>query len=48
MTRVNLVEGNLGSWLQRKTEYPLRVGIDIAIAVILIAIVSAMVMYRYV
>lgn len=47
MTRVNLVEGNLGSWLQRKTEYPLRVGIDIAIAVILIAIVSAMVMYRY-
>ncbi len=48
MTRVNLIEGNLGSWLQRKTEYPLRVGVDIAIAVVLIAIVSAMVLYRYV
>lgn len=48
MTRVNLKEGNLGGWLQRKTEYPLRVGVDVAIAVLLIAVLSAMVLYRYV
>ena len=48
MTRVNLKEGNLGAWLQRKTEYPLRVGVDVAIAVLLIAVLSAMVLYRYI
>lgn len=48
MTRVNLSEGNLGSWLQRKTAYPLRVGVDVAVAVLLIAVLSAMVLYRYI
>lgn len=47
MTRVNLIEGNLGRWLQRTTAYPLRVGIDVAVAVILIAILTSMVIYRY-
>ncbi|MDQ1250529.1 MAG: hypothetical protein QG597_4908 [Actinomycetota bacterium] len=47
MTRVNVLDGNLGSWLQGKLTYPMRVGADAAVGVILIAILTAMVLYRY-
>ncbi len=48
MTRVNIMEGNLGAWLQRKLDYPLRLGLDTALAVIIIAIFAGMVLIRYV
>lgn len=48
MTHVNIREGNLGRALQTKLDYPLRVGADVALAVLLIAVISAMVLYRYV
>lgn len=48
MTRVNVLDGNLGSWLQAKLEYPMRIGVDAAVGVILITILCAMVLYRYI
>ena len=36
MSRVNVLEGNLGSWLQRKLAYPLRVGADAAVGIVLL------------
>ena len=47
MTRVNLMDGNLGKGLQRLTAKPLAYGADVAGTVILIAILAAMVVARY-
>jgi uncharacterized membrane protein len=47
MTRVNLLDGNLGTRLQQWSRKPLSYGADIAGTVILIAIVAAMVIMRY-
>jgi uncharacterized membrane protein len=48
MTRVNIMEGNLGERLRVKLDAPLRYGVDTAIAVLLLAVVAAMVIVRYV
>lgn len=47
MTRVNLLDGNLGVRLQKWAEKPLSYGADIAGSVILLAILAAMVIMRY-
>ena len=47
MTRVNLLDGNLGATLQRVTRKPLAYGADVGGTVILIAILAAMVLARY-
>lgn len=47
MTRVNIMEGNLGAELQRRLERPLRLGVDTAAAVILIALLASLVTARY-
>ncbi len=47
MTRVNILNGNLGSGIQRKLERPLRLGVDVAISVILIALLAGAVILNY-
>jgi uncharacterized membrane protein len=47
MTRVNLLDGNLGVRLQTWSRKPLAYGADVAGTVILIAIIAAMVITRY-
>lgn len=47
MTRVNLMDGNLGKRLQRVTSTPLRYGADVAGTLILISIFASMVIARY-
>ena len=47
-TRINILEGNYGAAVQRRFERPLRAYyLDTAIVVLLIAILTAMVVYRY-
>lgn len=48
LTRINILEGNFGEAVRQKLAYPLKVGADIAVTVILIAILAAMVLTRYV
>ena len=48
MTRVNLLEGNLGKRLQQWTRKPLSYGADVGGTLILLAIIAAMVIVRYV
>jgi len=48
MTRVNILEGNLGASTRRVLERPLRLGADAAGVAILIAVLAAMVLYKYV
>jgi uncharacterized membrane protein len=48
MTRVNILEGNLGAATKAKLERPLRLGADTAGAVIVLAILAAMVINRYI
>ena len=47
MTRVNLLDGNLGVRLQQWSRKPLAYGADVAGTVILLAIVAAMVIMKY-
>jgi uncharacterized membrane protein len=47
MTRVNLLDGNLGVKLQQWSRKPLSYGADVAGTLILIAIVAAMVIMKY-
>lgn len=47
MTRITLTEGYLGSRLERWTRTPLRYGADYATTAIIIAVIAAMVIYRY-
>lgn len=44
MTRVNILEGNMGEALRRGLERPLRMGADIALSIIMIAIIAGFVM----
>ena len=48
MTRVNILEGNLGAGVKRALERPLRLGADVAGVVIFVAILAAMVLYKYI
>lgn len=48
MTRVNILEGHLGAGTKRRLERPLRLGFDAAGVVILLGILAAMVVYKYV
>ncbi len=47
MTRINILEGNLGSYLQKRLAYPLRVGMDVALAALLVAVLAAAVIVGY-
>ncbi len=48
MTRVNILEGNLGAGTKRVLERPLRLGMDLAGVLIIFAVLAAMVLYKYV
>ena len=48
MTRVNILDGNLGAGTKRLLERPLRLGLDAAGALIVFAVLAAMVIYKYV
>ena len=48
MTRVNILEGNFGEATRQRLERPLRLGMDFAGVLILLAILAAMVVYKYV
>ena len=48
MTRVNILEGNFGAGTRQRLERPLRLGMDFAGVLILLAILAAMVIYKYV
>ena len=47
MTRVNILEGNLGASTKRVLERPLRLGADAAGVLILLGVLAAMVAYKY-
>lgn len=48
MTRVNILEGNLGTTLQTRLARPLRIGVDTFIAVLLLGVLATMVVSRYI
>lgn len=48
LARINILEGNFGQGVKDALAYPLRMGVDVAIQVILLAIIAAMVLARYV
>lgn len=48
MTRINILEGNLGDGVRRRFERPLRLGADVAGVVVVLAVLAAMVLYKYV
>ena len=48
MTRVNILEGNLGAGTKRLLERPLRLGLGLAGVLIVFAVLGAMVLYKYV
>lgn len=47
MTRVNIMEGNFGTSVQRRLAYPMRLGLDVALSVILVALLAGAIIYRY-
>ncbi|MDZ7577845.1 MAG: vitamin K epoxide reductase family protein [Candidatus Nanopelagicales bacterium] len=47
MTRINILEGNLGSTLQTRVGPSFKYGLDIVVSVLMVAVISAMVVYRY-
>jgi uncharacterized membrane protein len=48
MTRVNILEGHLGAGTKRLLERPLRLGADVAGVIVFVAVLAAMVLYKYV
>jgi len=48
MTRINILEGNLGAGTKRRLERPLRLGLDAAGVILILGIMAAMVLYKYV
>ncbi len=48
MTRINILEGNFGPGTKRRLERPLRLGLDVAGVVVILGIMGAMVLYKYV
>jgi uncharacterized membrane protein len=47
MTRVNILEGNFGAGTKRALERPLRLGADAAGVVLILGVLAAMVVYKY-
>lgn len=47
MTRINILEGNLGASAKRRLERPLRLGADAAGVVLTLGVIAAMVAYKY-
>jgi uncharacterized membrane protein len=47
ITRVNVLEGFLGAGAKRSLERPLRLGLDTAAVVIILAVVASMTIYKY-
>ncbi|MGB3675161.1 MAG: vitamin K epoxide reductase family protein [Candidatus Nanopelagicales bacterium] len=47
MTRVNILDGNFGSGIQQKLARPLRLGVDVAISAVLIALMAGAVVLNY-
>lgn len=47
MTRVNIMEGNFGGAVRRRLAYPMRLGADVALSVILVALLAGAIIYRY-
>lgn len=47
MTRINILEGNLGASAKRTLERPLRLGADAAGVVLTLGVIAAMVAYKY-
>jgi uncharacterized membrane protein len=48
MTRINILEGNLGEGTKRRMERPLRLGADLAGVLLILAVLAAMILYKYV
>ena len=48
ITRINILEGDLGTGAKRRLERPLRLGMDIASVVIILALLASMTIYKYV
>ena len=48
LTRINVLDGHLGAWAQRTLSRPLKLGADTALVIITLAVVAAMVLYKYV
>lgn len=48
MTRINILEGHFGPGVRRRLARPLRLGLDAAGVVIILAVLAAMVLYKYV
>ena len=47
MTRVNILDGNFGSGIEQKLARPLRLGVDVAISAVLIALMAGAVVLNY-
>ena len=47
ITRINVLEGHLGAGTQRALERPLRLGLDTAAVVVILAVVASMMIYKY-
>lgn len=47
LTRVNIMEGHLGKFLQERLSYPLRLGADVALSVIIVAALAGAVIAGY-
>ena len=47
LTRINILEGHLGAGTKRRLERPLRLGMDGASVVIILAIMASMMIYKY-
>jgi uncharacterized membrane protein len=47
ITRINVLEGHLGSGAKRRLERPLRLGLDSAAVVLVLAIIASMTIYKY-
>jgi uncharacterized membrane protein len=47
LTRIVILDGQLGDGVRRALERPLRLGVDTAIVVIVLAVMVAMVLYKY-
>jgi uncharacterized membrane protein len=48
ITRINILDGHFGPGARRALSRPLRLGVDAALVVIVLAVLAAMVLYKYV
>ncbi len=47
ITRITILDGLYGPSVRERCERPLRLGVDVAVAVLILAVVAAMVVYKY-